>query len=113
MASYVHLNLDQGADFSYTLVLNSASNSANLDITNYTITSQMRKSVHSANATANLTCTKLDSTNGAFSISMPGGTTANISSGRYVFDVVYTDTGDGSITRALEGTISVLPRVTR
>lgn len=112
MASYVHLNMDQGANFTYTLVLNDASTNANLNISSYTITSQIRKSYYSVNATANLVCTTTDAANGAFTISLNGAGTANISGGKYLFDILYSD-GTGTLTRALEGTIQVNPRVTR
>jgi hypothetical protein len=111
MADYTELQLDQGTTFNYTLVLNDDTTNANINISGYSISSQMRKSYYSVNATANLTCTVFDAANGVFNVSLTAANTANIKSGRYMFDIVY-DTGE-EVVRALEGTIRVNPRVTR
>lgn len=111
MAAYVELNIDQGTDFSYNIAVVDAQTNANVNIANYAISSQMRKSYYSVNATADLICTLHDTTNGVFSISLTAANSANIKPGRYLFDVKY-DTGT-SVKRALEGYITINPQVTK
>jgi len=111
MANYIEFQLDQGTTFNYTIVLNDDDTNANLNIAGYSISSQMRRSHYSVNATANITCTIVDASNGVFNVSLTAGETANITPGRYVFDIIY-DTGS-QVVRALEGTVRVNPRVTR
>ena len=111
MAAYTELHIDQGTDFSYNIAVVDAQTNANVNIASYVITSQMRKSFYSVNATAELTCTLHDTTNGIFSISLTAANTANIKPGRYLFDVKY-DTGS-SVRRALEGYITINPQVTK
>jgi hypothetical protein len=44
-------------------------------------------------------------------MSLPYANTANISAGRYVYDVVIKDSSN-NVTRVLEGIVNVLPQVT-
>ena len=111
MADYANFSLDQGSTFNYTLVLNDDATGANINISSYTLTSQMRKSYYSANITANLVCTLYDSNNGAFNVSLDAANTAVLKPQRYVFDVM-CDTGN-TVFRVIEGTIIVNPGVTR
>jgi hypothetical protein len=45
-------------------------------------------------------------------MSMSAANTANLTAGRYVYDVEIDD-GNGEVTRIFEGIITVLPNVTR
>lgn len=109
MADYTELYVDQGTTFNYTLTLNDDVTNANVNISGYTIVSTVKKSYYSANITANMVVTIVDSANGVFNVALDAGTTSNIAAGRYVFDVKY-DTGS-IVVRALEGTMSVYPGV--
>ena len=82
MASFLELYSDQGADFNFTLDLTNDDGTA-INVTNYTITSSIRKSYYSASVTANLTVTVLNASNGNLSLSMNSTTTSKIKAGRY------------------------------
>lgn len=112
MAAYVELYMDQGTTFRNTINLIDDTTNAYIDINNYTIRSQMRRSYYSANATANLVCTITDSANGEITMTLDAANTSNIKAGRYLFDLETVDRG-GITVRVLEGIITVTPEITR
>lgn len=112
MGAFIELYVDQGATYTNTIDLTDDSTNAPMNLQGYTVSSQMRRSYYSANATANIVCTITDSANGKVSMVLSSANTANINPGRYVFDLVTTDSF-GVVTRILEGTVTVTPRVTR
>lgn len=111
MAGYVELFVDQGASFNSVINLTDDVTNSNINIAGYVVTSQLRRSYYSANASANLTCTILNANNGEISLSLTAGQTSNLKAGRYLFDVktVYQSTTQ----RVLEGIITITPGVTR
>lgn len=112
MAAYVELFMDQGATFNNIININDDVTNANINIAGYIVTSQMRRSYYSANASANLLCQITDGPSGEITISLTPEETANIKSGRYLFDVMI-ETPSESKTRLIEGIITVTPRVTK
>lgn len=112
MAAYVELYMDQGATFNNTINLTDDITNAPINIAGYTITSQMRRSYYSANASANITCAVANATNGLITMSVTAANTANIKPGRYVFDIKMVDTANVT-SRVLEGLITVTPAVTK
>lgn len=112
MAAYVELYVDQGTTFNNVINLADDILNANVNISGYSVRSQLRRSYYSANAAANITCTITNAAQGEITMSMSAGTTANIRPGRYLFDLETTDT-QGKISRILEGIITIAPRVTR
>jgi len=112
MAAYVELIMDQGASFNNVINLTDDLSNASLNILGYTVRSQMRRSYYSANATANITCTITNSSNGEITMSMTAANTTLIKSGRYLFDLETVDT-NGIVSRVLEGIITVTPQITR
>lgn len=109
-AGYQELFLEQGSTFNTVITLDDV-DSEPYDLTGYQAKSQMKKSYYSANATANFVVTITDAVNGSISISLDSANSANISAGRYVYDVAIKDTSN-NVTRVLEGIVNVLPRVT-
>ena len=109
MATYSELIIEQGATFNANVTLIDNLNQY-VNLANYTATSQMRKS-YAATTAYDFTVTITDSANGKLSLSMSSANTANIKSGRYVYDLVIQDNGTKS--RAVEGIVTVLPSVTR
>lgn len=112
MAAYVELYMDQGTTFRNVINLIDDTTNAYIDINNYTIRSQMRRSYYSANATANLVCTITDSANGEITMTLAAANTSNIKAGRYLFDLETVDTNN-TVVRVLEGIITVTPEITR
>ena len=113
MAEYVELYIDQGSDFSTTVTLNDDNTNLPQNVVGYVVTSSLRRSLLSPNASANLTCTLYDAPNGEFLITMTGGQTANLRAGSYLFDVKVYDTQTQTSSRLIEGVMFVTPSVTR
>ena len=107
--AYTDLYIDQGTDFTTTFDL-IADDGSPINITGYTFKSQIKKSYYSANVTANLAVTIIDSSNGNTIISLDAANTANIFPGRYVYDVKMVDTTN-TTTRILEGIVTITPQV--
>ena len=110
MANYVELTIEQGATFNTTVTVTSDTGDV-LDLAGYTCQAQMRKSYYSVSATTFVTDIP-DPTAGELLISLDAETTATLTPGRYVYDVILIDPSD-VVTRVFEGTIAVTPGVTR
>ena len=110
MAGFAELTIDQGANFSTAVTVKDA-NGSGLNLSGYTVASQMRKSYYSTSSNT-FTSTITDSGNGEITIAMTGANTSNLTPGRYVYDLLITS-GPGIKTRVVEGIITVLPSVTR
>lgn len=109
--AYVELTLDQGTTFETSLTLTN-DDQTTINVTNYAFSSQIRKSYYSTNPTANIIVTVSDAANGNVKLSMDSANTSNVKAGRYLYDLIMTDTG-GVKTRVIEGIITVTPQVTR
>lgn len=109
--SYAELTVDQGSTFESTIDL-VTDDGAVINVAGYVFSGQIRKSYYSANATANITVTITDAANGNVTMSMNAATTANIKAGRYLYDVKMIDTSN-TVTRLVEGVITITPQVTR
>jgi hypothetical protein len=112
MAAYVELFMDQGTTFNNIINLTDDTTNTPINVSSYTITSQLRRSYYSTKASANLTCTILNASNGEISLSMTAANTANLRAGRYLFDVKTIDQ-DSVTSRVLEGVITVTPSITK
>lgn len=110
-AAYSNLYLEQGTTFSTTITLDDVYGEV-YNLAGYQASSQIRKSYYSSNATATFS-TSINQGSGLIILELDSATTANIKSGRYVYDVVITDPILNNTTRVLEGIIEVSPRVTR
>jgi hypothetical protein len=110
VAEYVEITIEQGATFTTTVTVSDATGQP-LDLTDYTGKAQIRKSYYSTTAT-DFTVTIPSPINGEMVIELSADTTANITPGRYVYDVIMTD-AQNEVTRLFEGTAAVTPGVTR
>jgi|688.fasta_scaffold00075_74 hypothetical protein len=114
MAEYAELYIDRGADFNVVIELNDDNTNMPQNTSGYVITSQLRRSLLSVNASANLTCSVLDGSNGELSLSMTAANTANLRPGNYFFDVkVVNPRAQNETTRLIEGVIFVTHGITR
>lgn len=109
--SYAELTVDQGSTFESTIDLVTDDGAA-INVAGYVFSGQIRKSYYSANATANITVTITNAANGNVTMSMNAATTANIKAGRYLYDIKMIDTSN-TVTRLVEGVITITPQVTR
>ena len=110
MASISNLFVDQGSDFSITVSLTDATDSA-LNLSNNTFLAQVRKS-HGSNTVKATFNTSNDGVGGNLTMNLTDIQTAALESGRYVYDVLQTD-ASGDKKRLMEGQLIVTPSVSR
>ena len=108
MATKANLVIDQGATFSTDLTLTDE-NGDILNLNGYSSNSQLRKWYTSSNSVA--FSTSVNTATGVITLSLTSDQTANISAGRYVYDVEISN--GTTISRVVEGIITVTPNVTR
>ena len=113
-AVYVsNLVINTGSTFSQTFNLESTETNSPLDLTNYTGASQMRKWA-GASAKTDFTVTISEpKTSGTIGIALTSGDTANLKSGRYVYNILITNTQNGTTDSVVEGMVLVREGVTR
>jgi hypothetical protein len=110
MAVFANLYIDQGSSFTSTVTVEDVNDNP-VNITDYTLRGQVRKSYASTTAT-NFSATISDATNGKFTISLSPTQTGALKAGRYVYDVEVISPA-GTVTRVVEGQVTINPRVTQ
>jgi hypothetical protein len=110
MAAVSNFYIDQGADFSTTISLTD-SNGEILSLTGYSAVGQIRKTYGSSTVQATFGST-LAAATGQITLSLTDSVTAAMDSGRYVYDILITDSSGDKI-RILEGQATVTPSVSR
>ena len=110
MAALSNFYIDQGSDFSTTVSLTD-SNGDILNLTGYTALAQVRKTYGSSTIAATFT-TAIAAATGQLTLTLADTVTAGMTSGRYVYDVLLTDSS-GDKTRVLEGQAVLTPGVSR
>ena len=110
MAIKANIIIDQGTDFSAIIDLIDSTGNV-YDLTGYAVTAQMRKNYTSSYATT--FATEHNGVNGEIEISLPNTVTADLEPGRYLYDVEIKLTSSGTITRVVEGIVTVTPGMTR
>lgn len=103
-----NLYVNQGASFVETIVT-SDSNGQPLNLNNYTVTSQIKKSYTSTD-TIYFDVSIINNTQ--IQLYLDSYATANLTSVKYVYDVILSD-DNGNVERIQEGTIIVSPGVSR
>jgi hypothetical protein len=111
MADYVELYIDQGEDFSSTIVWQDEVTNLYQNVEGYVLSSSLRKSLLSTNTSGNLVCSVSDAANGQITMSMDAANTSNLRPGTYLFDVKYTI--NNNTKRLMEGIVIVSTAITR
>ena len=110
MATISNLYVDAGATYSNIITV-TASNGQALNLTGYSVASQMRKSYQSSTA-YDFTASIYDANNGKIRLQLTDSDSAAIPAGRWLYDVEITSTG-GTKTRVVEGIVTVNPQITQ
>lgn len=110
MATVSNLFVDAGSDYS-NIVSVMATTGQPLDLTNYTVKSQMRKSYSSSTA-YNFTASIYNATNGKVKLELTAAQSEAIPPGRWLYDVEITSPS-GTKTRVVEGIVTVTPQITQ
>jgi hypothetical protein len=112
VASITNLFIDQGSDYSNIITVESA-NGVGLDLTNYTVKSQMRKSYTSSIA-YDFTTSLYSAPDGEIKLELSAADSELIPPGRYLYDVEITSpTPLFKKTRVVEGIVTVTPQITQ
>ena len=113
MAARANLQIDRGATFSSDVTVTDTDNEA-FDLTGYTAEAKMAKGYEATNTRVTLSTTINSPTTGVITLSLNADQTKTLDApARYVYDVEITKTSDSTITRVIEGIITVNPDVTR
>ena len=113
MAARANLQIDRSATFSSDVTVTDTDGTA-FDLTGYTAAAKMALGYASTRTRVTLTTTiNVDPTTGIITISLTADQTKTLEApARYVYDVEILKTSDSTVTRVIEGIITVSPDVT-
>lgn len=109
MASKTHLVIDAGTTYSTTLNLTD-DNGDILNLNNFQANAVMKKWYTSTNSV--VFNASINVAMGTVTLELDANVTSTIVPGRYVYDVDLTDLGANTVSRVVEGIITVTPSVT-
>ena len=110
-AVYVsNLVLNTGTTFSQTFTLEDSESNSVLDLTGYSVDSQMKKHPSSSTKTT-FDATVLNAGGGVIRVGLSSTASLGLKSGRYVYDVLITDRSN-TVPRVVEGSVLVRAGVT-
>jgi|TARA_B100001094_G_C17446726_1_gene446257 hypothetical protein len=109
-AGTYNFTIEQGTTFSRVLTLQE--NGSAMNLTGYSVASQMRSTHDSSSIVATFSGSVTNASSGQLTLSLTNSQTSAIDEAIYVYDVEITS-GAGAVTRILEGNITVTPEVTR
>ena len=107
----VNFSIDQGADFTKNFTITTDGSTA-YDISGLTLQAQMRKSFDSSSAAATFTASVVTGSSGIYKLVLSNSTTADITAGRYVYDVELI-LADSTIEKVHYGIVTVNPEATK
>ena len=110
MATISNLYVDQGSTYSNIITV-TASNGQALDLSGYSVASQMRKSYQSSTYHS-FTATVYDAANGKIRLQLTDEQSGAIPAGRWLYDVEI-ESASGARTRVVQGIVTVQPQITR
>ena len=102
--------LEQGATFSREITVQDSGSAMNL--TGYTPRMQMRSTHDSSTIALTFTATISNASQGKISLTATDTITSAVEEGIYVYDLEIESSG-GTVTRLMEGNVTVTPEVTR
>lgn len=110
MATIANLYVDQGSNYSNIITV-TGSNGQALNLSGYTVASQMRKSYQSSTAHA-FTASVYDAATGKIRLQLSPTQSEAITAGRWLYDVEITSSS-GTKTRVAEGIVTINPQITQ
>jgi len=110
MATISNLFVDAGSDYSNIITV-SSTNGQPLNLSGYSVASQMRKSYSSSTAYA-FTASVYDAANGKVRLQLSASASSAIPAGRWLYDVEITS-ASGTKTRVVEGIVTITPQITQ
>jgi hypothetical protein len=110
-AGTYNITIDQGSDFAIELQISEDGTAKNL--TGYSARSQIRTTKTSETIAASFTCTVYNAAEGRVRMSLPAAESSVMDAEAYVYDLELFTAGDASVTRELQGSVTVTQSVTR
>ena len=110
MATISNLYVDAGSTYSNIITV-TASNGQALNLSGYSVASQMRKSYQSSTYHS-FTATVYDAANGKIRLQLTDEQSQAINPGRWLYDVEI-ESPSGARTRVVEGIVTVNPQITQ
>ena len=113
MAAIANLRIDQGATFTSDVTVTDSNGDA-FDLTGYTASAKMAKGYASTRTRTSITTTiNSDPTTGIITLTLTADQTNTLDApARYVYDIEILRTSDSTVTRVIEGIITISPSVT-
>lgn len=112
MAVYVsNIVINTGVDFSQVFTLEDGQTNSVINLTNYSVKAQMRKHPAATGVTT-FTSSIFNASAGQIKLGLSTTSTADLKEGRYVYDVILTDTAS-VMSRVIEGSVLVKKGVTQ
>ena len=109
MTTKANLVIDQGTTFSVDITLTDENGDA-LNLNNFNANAVIKKWYTS---TTSITMgASINAAMGVITLQLDANTTTDMSAGRYVYDVNITDLSSNSVSRIIEGIVTVTPSVT-
>lgn len=110
MATVANIFVDQGSDYSNIITV-AASTGQALDLSGYTVASQMRKS-YTSSTSYPFTASIYNAAQGKVRIQLTAVQSEAIPPGRYLYDLEVTSSS-GAKKRVVEGIVTVTPQITQ
>tara|TARA_B110000259_G_scaffold176549_1_gene212811 strand:- start:734 stop:1072 length:339 start_codon:yes stop_codon:yes gene_type:complete len=110
-AARYDLVIDQGSDFAIEFTVAEAGTAKNLS--GYSARAQLRAKKSSSSVSATFTCTIPTPANGKINMSLPNGTSAALTAGRFFYDLEIYTSSDAFVNRLLYGEVTLTQEVTR
>ena len=112
MAAIANLRVERGSTFSSDVTVKDSDGNV-FDLTGYSATASLAKGYDSSFYTrTSFTCTITTPSTGIITLELTADQTNALESGRYVYDLEILRTSDSTITRVIEGIVTVSPSVT-
>ena len=111
MASILNQIIDQGSTWSKQITVYQTDGTTVQNLTGYTAASHLRKN-YTSTAYTTINATINTPASGIIVMSLTAVQTAALKSGRYVYDLQIT-AADGTVSRTIEGIITIKPEVTK
>ena len=112
MAAIANLRVEQGSSFTSDVTVKDSEGSV-FDLTGYSASASLAKGYDSSfYDRKNFTCTIATPSTGVITLDLTADQTNALESGRYVYDVEILRASDSTITRVIEGIVTVSPSVT-
>jgi hypothetical protein len=107
----INLVVEQNSDFEATFTVTDEDTGSPINLTYYTVASTIKKSFYSSTSISFITSI-IDAPNGKLRLVLSKSVASSMRGGRYVYDIVITNTISNIHTRVVEGIVTVKEGVT-